>query len=81
MEVKATAHAFRLAKDKVRQLPDLHKFSLAGAKNFILVHHYLLGLWRIIEATDLVIGQASWDLSGHATYSSAEEALSSAGHF
>lgn len=75
LEVKATNHAYRLSKDKVRQLALLRKHALAGAVSLILVHHYLLGKWRIVNALDLGVGQPSWDLSNYLLHGSAEEAL------
>lgn len=81
LEVKATKHDYRLAKDKISQLPELRKHALAGADCFILVHHYLLGLWRVVKATDLEVGLPSWDLREVKTFTSAEEALRSTGCF
>lgn len=81
LEVKATQHTHRLAKDKVRQIPLLHKHSLAGAKNYVLVHHYMQSCWRVVPATSLAIGLPSWDLSKFPTYPTATEALKSTGMF
>lgn len=79
LEVKATKHESRLAKDKVPQLPMLHKHALAGAVGLVLVHHYLLGKWRIIDAKRLVTGVPSWELSAFPLHDSAEAALEAAG--
>lgn len=81
LEVKATQHAYRLSKDKVRQLPLLHKHGLAGAQCYVLVHHYLQGTWRVVAAADLALGLPSWDLSAVPTFTSAEAALKSTGLF
>lgn len=81
LEVKALHHDYRLPKDKVRQLPLLQKHSLAGARCFVLVHHYLLGYWRIVPASNLEIGLPSWDLSDYPLFPSAEAALNSTGFF
>lgn len=81
LEVKATNHAYRLAKDKVRQLNLLHKHALAGARCYVLVHHYLLGKWRVVNATKLQQGLPSWDLSDEPLYDSAASALLSTGVF
>lgn len=75
LEVKATQHEYRLAKDKIRQLPLLHKHALAGARNYVLVHHYLIGMWRIIPVAELQIGVPSWDLRPYPLYDSALLAL------
>lgn len=81
LEVKACHHDYRLPKDKVRQLPLLQKHALAGADAFVLVHHYLLGKWRIVPAVELEIGKPSWDLAVHQLWDSAERALMSTGMF
>lgn len=81
LEVKATRHDFRLAKDKVRQLPLLHKHALAGARNYVLVHHYMLGKWRVVRAESLEIGLPSWDLSQAPLFDSPGEALIATGFF
>ena len=79
IEVKASKHPFRIAKDKVRQLPKLRVFDLAGADNIVLVHHYLEGVWRAVHTADLEVGQPSWDLSDIAKFPTPEEALNYAG--
>lgn len=81
LEVKATQHEYRLAKDKVKQLPLLQKHALAGARCFVLVHHYLLGKWRVVNATKMEIGVPSWDLRSYPLFDSAEDALMSTGVF
>lgn len=81
LEVKACHHDYRLPKDKVRQLPLLKKHALAGAEALVLVHHYLLGKWRIMSASQLEIGVPSWNLSSFPLFDSAEEALKSTGLF
>ena len=81
VEVKETQHAYRLARDKVPQLPTLHKFEMAGAKCVVLVHHYLEGIWRLAFADDLPTDATSWDLSNFPQYTSAEDALRSTGWF
>lgn len=75
LEVKATKHDFRLAKDKLRQLPLLQKHAVAGAQSLVLVHHYLLSKWRIVPAMELEAGLPSWDLSRYPLFDSAEAAL------
>lgn len=76
LEAKALSHAYRLPKDKVRQLATMHKFDAAGTKGVIVVHHYLEGMWRCFLAKDLELGLPSWDLRGFPTFPSAELALS-----
>lgn len=76
LEVKACKHPFRLAKDKVRQLPLLRKFAMAGMPGVIVVHHYIEGVWRCFLAKDLEFGLPTWDLRPFPTFPSAELALS-----
>lgn len=81
IEVKSSQHSYRIAKDKISQLPVLHKLSYAGAKSVILIQHTTENVWRAVLPTDLTIGQPSWDLSPFPTYASAEAALKSTGWF
>lgn len=76
LEVKALSHAYRLPKDKVRQLATMHKFEAAGVRGVIVVHHYLEGVWRCFLAKDLELGLPSWDLRPFPTFPSAALALS-----
>ena len=76
LEAKALSHAYRLPKDKVRQLATMHKFDAAGTKGVIVVNHYLESVWRCFRATDLELGLPSWDLRPFPTFPSAELALS-----
>lgn len=81
IEVKALKHLFRLPSERVSQLPVLHKWSLAGSCDAILVFHYLRGTWRIMKSTELETGVPSWDLRCFDEYPSAESALKSTGWF
>ena len=81
IEVKETRHSYRIAKDKVSQLPVLHKLAYAGAKSVILIQHTTENVWRAVLPTELTIGQPSWDLRHLPTYTSAEAALKSTGWF
>lgn len=81
IEVKSTQHATRIAKDKVSQLPTLHKFAYAGAKSVLLVNHSEAGTWRAVKPELLEIGPASWDLSGFQAFNNPEDALKSTGYF
>lgn len=80
LEVKETEHNYRLAKDKLDQLPRLKKWARAGSKPLVLVHHSSLDVWRtvpfeLLAATPL---PPSWDLSELRTYPTAEAALKAA---
>jgi hypothetical protein len=81
IEVKALAHAYRLPKANLSQLPTLHKWELAGSDDVLLVFHYLTGEWRALDPRLLSTDVASWDLREYLTHSTAEEALKSLGYF
>ncbi len=81
IEVKALAHAYRLPKANLSQLPTLHKWELAGSDDVLLVHHYLFGQWRALDPRTLQTGLPSWDLTEISTYPTAELALNSTGYF
>ena len=75
LEVKETKHSFRIAKDKLEQLPRLQKRAMCGGTCIVLVYFSAPGLWRAFLATDLKIGLPSWDLSLYQTFGTAAEAL------
>lgn len=75
IEVKETKHAFRISKDKLIQLPRLHKRAMCGGTCIVLTYHSTTKLWRALLATDLKIGPPSWDLAEYPTFSTAAEAL------
>lgn len=81
IEIKSTEHSYRIAKDKISQLPTLKKFEMAGARSVILIHHSTENVWRAVTPDMLIEGSPSWDLSKHQTYSTAEAALISTGYF
>jgi len=81
IEIKSSTHPYRIAKDKISQLPILHKLDLAGGKSVVLILHSELNLWRAVLPSQLPFGVPSWDLSGFPTYTTAEEALLSTGYF
>ena len=63
VECKETLHQYRLAKDKVPQLPRLRKLAQCGCTCLILVFHSTLNAWRVVKAEELEVGVPSWDLS------------------
>jgi hypothetical protein len=78
LEVKALKEPKRLSKTRITQLTVLKKFDMAGAQGYVLVHQYLLGLWRVIPVREMPFGEASWDVTkwmGHPDLESAMEAL------
>jgi hypothetical protein len=81
IEVKAVDHEYRIAKDKVAQLPRLAKRELAGGSCFILIHHTPNNTWRILRPGQLEFGVPSWDLRDYPTFDTAESALLSTGVF
>ena len=81
LEVKSTQHPYRLAKDKISQLPTLKKLSAAGASNLVLVQHTTENVWRILYPGGLDSSVPSWDLRAVETYPDAESALFSTGYF
>ena len=78
LEIKSLRHAYRIPKDRITQLPMLHKFAAAGAVCLVLIHHYMTGVWRVVNADELEAGVPSWDLRGLTEYKSADEALAAA---
>jgi hypothetical protein len=78
IEVKALKHVLRLPRDRVTQLPVLHKFDFAGSRNFVIVHHYMTGKWRTISTADLRHGVPSWDLRGVPEHDTPYQAVATA---
>ena len=64
VEVKESKHDFRVAKDKLAQLPKLRKRALAGGNIKVIVYHSALNKWRVAPLFffDGPI-PPSWDLS------------------
>lgn len=83
LEVKSTKHRFRLAKDKLSQLPTLRKFHLAKTPFAVLIEHSVEGVWRAVPGEYFVArpDQPSWDLSDIPTHDSPLSALKSTGWF
>ena len=81
LEVKSTQYPYRLAKDKISQLPTLKKLSAAGASNLVLVQHTTENVWRVLYPGGLDSSVPSWDLRNVETYPDAESALFSTGYF
>lgn len=82
LEVKESEHDYRLAKDKISQLPTLHKFHLAGTPFLVLVKHTRLQRWRVISPEFFSDGTPpSWDLRPLPLFDSLESALKSTEYF
>ena len=83
VEIKEARHDYRIAKDKLEQLPRLRMWSLAGREFAVVIYHSELNKWRIAlkDFFGLDGMPASWDLRELPLFDSAEEALRSTGWF
>ena len=81
LEVKALKHPYLLPASRLTQLPTLKKWTLAGAKDIVLVHHYMQGLWTACFVKELGFGVPSWDLRDFPSFGTAERALMGTGMF
>ena len=83
IEVKCSHHDYRIAKDKLEQLPRLRMWSLAGREFAVVIYHSELNKWRIAlkDFFGLDGMPASWDLRELPLFDSAEDALRSTGWF
>jgi hypothetical protein len=81
IEAKGLAHAYRLPKANLSQLPTLHKWELAGSDDVVLVYHYLFNEWRAIDPRLLKTDVPSHDLREFPVHGTAAEALKSMGYF
>lgn len=83
LEVKETKHEYRLAKDKLAQLPRLRKWALTGKHFLVLVYHSELDQWRIAHGEFFGTEgmPPSWDLRCLPLFDSEVAALQSTGWF
>lgn len=77
IEVKETEHNYRLARDKVPQLPRIRQRELCGGAGIVLVLHSTTGLWRAARVAILSTtgDKGSWNLSEEPTFASPRGAL------
>jgi hypothetical protein len=76
LEVKETA-SMRLARDKVKQLPSLKKFHLAGMPYLVLVYQTKLDRWLLCPPEFFTDSAApSWSLKDVTQHLTPESALS-----
>lgn len=77
IEVKETEHEYRLARDKVPQLPRLRKRAYCGGFCCVLVLHSTLGKWRALSAPRLAVtgDKGSWNLTDEPSFDTPGEAL------
>jgi hypothetical protein len=80
IEVKETEHEYRLARDKVPQLPRLRKRTNCGGVCLVAIFHSTLKVWRVVDAPYLADtgDKGSWNISNVAAYSDLATALSEA---
>lgn len=75
LEIKQTAHDFRLSKSKFPQMAMMRKRHLAGGRCIVLVYHSELKAWRYVPVQDLDPSATSWDLSDYPLFDSVDDAL------
>ena len=77
IEVKETEHEYRLARDKVPQMPRLRKRSKCGGECLVVVYHSTLKAWRVMFVDVLADtgDKGSWNLSGQPASRTCAEAL------
>lgn len=77
IEVKETEHGYRLARDKVPQLPRLRKRQKCGGQCFVLSYHSKLKVWRVMTTPYLANtgDTGSWNLTNLPTFKTCGEAL------
>lgn len=77
IEVKETEHEYRLARDKLPQLPRMRRRSRCGAKCAVLVLHSTTGQWRIVTPAWLENNgdKGSWNLKDQPVFATPLEAL------
>lgn len=81
LEVKETEHDYRLKRDKIKQLPKLHKFEKCGMDFVAVVYHSQIERWRCVPSNHLPMGETSWDLRDLPTFETAHEAVMATGWF
>lgn len=77
IEVKETEHDYRLARDKVPQLPRLRKRQKCGGRSYVVVYHSKLCMWRVATVPYLAEtgDKGSWNLINMPTYPTCGHAL------
>ncbi len=82
IEVKQTEHEYRLARDKVPQLPRLRKREKCGGESYVLIFHSTLKKWRCVGVPYLAEGgdKGSWNLTEVPTFTTCGDALASVSH-
>lgn len=77
IEVKSTEHEYRLARDKVPQLPALRKRAMCGGICVVLVHHSTLKQWRLLHSGWMADNgdRGSWNIGHLPLWDTPEQAL------
>lgn len=77
IEVKETEHTYRLARDKVSQLPRLRKREKCGGTSYVVVYHSVSKLWRAMSVKYLTTtgDKGSWNLTDLPCYGTCGLAL------
>lgn len=80
IEVKETAHEYRLSRDRLTQLPRMRKRDKCGGSSYVLIYHTELRLWRCatVEYLASTGDKGSWNLTDRPLYKTCGEALAEA---
>lgn len=83
VEVKETEHEYRLARDKVSQLPILRKREKCGCTSFVLIYHSTLKQWRAVTVKELAEtgDKGSWNLTHRPLFPTCGDALRDIAHW
>jgi penicillin-binding protein-related factor A (putative recombinase) len=79
IEAKQTEHEYRIARDKVPQLPAMRKRDKCGGISYVLVYHTTIKAWRAPTVDYMANNgdKGSWDLRAMPTFGTCWEALGS----
>lgn len=77
IEVKETAHDYRLGRDRITQLPRLRKREKCGGVSYVLIYHTTLKRWRAVNVKYLTDtgDKGSWNLTNVPLFATCDEAL------
>ena len=79
IEVKETAHDYRLGRERVSQLPRIRKREKCGGTSYVLVYHTGIKKWRGMDVPFLMADndKGSWDMRKLPLFDTCDEALNS----
>lgn len=77
IEVKETAHEYRLDRSRVSQLPRIRKREKCGGTSYVLVYHTAIKKWRVLDVPFMMADndKGSWDLRSLPTFLDCASAL------